>query len=134
MSYDLSCIQEIDSLLYNKDDNRNNIVKSLNLKHSVYKTYNDSVGVSYNILKYDKQWLLNEQYNTIGLLRSLIFKDDGDIMCFSPPKSYDANILTEEDFDNNKYTAEKYVEGTMINLFYDTNMVCSVTKVCEVAV
>ena len=114
MSYSLKNIIQLDGLLSNSV-NRKEIAKSLNLKYNVWKHKN---GINYHILKYDKEWLSRDTIGSIGLLRSLIFKDDGKIVCFAPPKSFPNMDLTiKEDLE---YRAENFVEGTMINVFYDT--------------
>lgn len=111
--YSLNSIPQIDDLLFNSEK-RNEIAKSLNLKYNVWKHKN---GVTYHILKYDKDWLVRENLKSFGLLRSIIFKDNGTIVSFSPPKS----LLTEMlkiDLESD-YVAETFVEGTMINVFYE---------------
>jgi len=114
MSYNLDNIPKVDELLCDST-NRNHVAKSLNLKHNVWKHKN---GCNYHILKYDKEWLSNELVSTVGLLRSLIYKDDGTVVCFAPPKSLSVSNLNID--IENKYVAETFVEGTMINVFYDT--------------
>uniref|UniRef100_A0A6C0CII5 T4 RNA ligase 1-like N-terminal domain-containing protein n=1 Tax=viral metagenome TaxID=1070528 RepID=A0A6C0CII5_9ZZZZ len=111
-SYNLNSIPRINELLSNSEQ-RDDIAKSLNLKLKTWKFG----GVNYHILKYDKEWLARENENTIGLLRSVIFKDDGTIVCFAPPKSQNnENIkITSED----QYVSEQFIEGTMINMFYE---------------
>lgn len=76
--------------------------------------------VNYNILKYNRSLLNKDNYHDIGLIRSLVFKDD-KLVCFSPVKSLDYYNFIE------KYTcetclAEEFIEGTMINLFYDNEL------------
>lgn len=132
MTYSLKSIPQIDSLLTD-ESNRKEIAKSLNLKHNLWKHKN---GCSYNILKYDKEWLSKGLVRTTGLLRSLIYKNDGTVVCFAPPKSLPVFDLTidklEEETNSDQssdqpsdlneevtYTAEDYIEGTMINAFYD---------------
>ena len=90
--YSLNSIPNIDGLLFDTES-RIDIAKSLNLKYNVWKHKN---GVTYHILKYDKEWLARESVKTIGLLRSLIFKDDGTIVCFAPPKSLNTDSLKIE--------------------------------------
>lgn len=111
-SYNLNSIPRINELLSNNDE-RDDLAKSLNLKLKTWKFE----GINYHILKYDKEWLARENENTIGLLRSVIFKDDGTIVCFAPPKSQNTeNIkITSED----QYVSEQFIEGTMINMFYE---------------
>jgi len=63
--------------------------------------------------------LARENEKTIGLLRSVIFKDDGKIVCFcsSQISKTQENIkITSED----QYVSEQFVEGTMINMFYES--------------
>jgi len=130
MTYSLKSIPQIDSLLTD-ETNRKEIAKSLNLKHTLWKHKN---GCSYNILKYEKDWLSKELVKTVGLLRSLIYKNDGTVVCFAPPKSLPVFDLTidkleeettsssDQQSETNEevtYTGEDYVEGTMINTFYD---------------
>ncbi len=114
MTYSLDNIPRIDGLLYSNEE-RKDIAKSLNLKYNVWKHKN---GINYHILKYDKEWLSRDCVKSIGLLRSLIFKDNGTIVSFAPPKSLNTDDLTIE--KEMEYIVEKYVEGTMINVFYDT--------------
>ena len=127
MTYCLNTVPKIDGLLCD-GENRKDIAKSLNLKYSVWKHSN---GVNYHILKYDKEWLSEELVYSVGLLRSLIFKDDGTLVCFAPPKSLpiahlSVNSISETVVDVSSsymaetFVAETFVEGTMINVFYET--------------
>jgi hypothetical protein len=111
--YSLNNIPNIAGLLFDAES-RIDIAKSLNLKYNVWKHKN---GVTYHILKYDKEWLARESVKSIGLLRSLIFKDDGTIVCFAPPKSLNTDSLKIE--EGLEYIGETFVEGTMINVFYE---------------
>jgi hypothetical protein len=111
--YNLNCIAKIKELIF--DNNlREETAKSLNLKLKKW-IYDDEL---YYILKYDKEWLSSELESTIGLLRSLIFKEDGTIIVFAPPKSSNISGINFEESDN-KYISETFIEGTMINVFYD---------------
>jgi len=110
--YNLETVPRINEILFNVEQ-RENVTKCLNLK---LKKWNFG-GVNYNILKYDKQWLSRENESTIGLLRSIIFKDSGEIVSFAPPKSQNVEHIKFE--NDNKYVSEQFVEGTMINMFYD---------------
>ena len=115
MSYSLTTVPKINDLLYSSDsDNRKIVANSLNLKYNLWK---HKSGDNFHILKYNKDWLSNDNVETFGLLRSLIYKDDGTIVSFAPPKSLSSDKLS---FDNDKkYVAETFIEGTMINMFYD---------------
>jgi len=111
--YSLNSIPNIDGLLFDSEK-RSEIAKSLNLKYNVWKHKN---GITYHILKYDKDWLANESVTSIGLLRSIIFKDDGTVVCFAPPKSLNTDLLMID--SSRHYVAETFIEGTMINAFYE---------------
>lgn len=74
----------------------------------------------YNLVKYEKNSLLQSNYSTIGLLRSVVFKND-KLVSFSPPKSiplYEV-LFKQQGFDSNAVVLEEYVDGTMINVFFD---------------
>ena len=73
---------------------------------------------TYTIVRYDKQMLSHDIRQTSGLFRSVIIKD-GEVVCFSPPKSELYNKFVTDNIDNvSSVTAEEYVEGTMINMFW----------------
>ena len=119
MSYNLSTVPKIDDLLY-ASDNRKELAKSLNLKYSMWR---HTSGENYHILKYNKEWISFDTVKTVGLLRSLIYKDDGTVVCMAPPKSLaNGDSLSIE--ENKTYIAETFVEGTMINMFYDKTLNC----------
>lgn len=48
--------------------------------------------------------------------RSVIYKTDGTMVCFSPPKSIPLDSFTH---DLKEVVCEEFVEGTMMNVFYD---------------
>ena len=78
--------------------------------------YNDE---NYEIIKYDKSKMTNDNINTYGLYRSLVCKDN-KMMTYSPPKSYPYDLFTNM-YDSSECVAEEYIEGTMINMFYDND-------------
>ena len=73
---------------------------------------------TYNIFKYDKTVLLYDMILKTGLFRSIITNKKGNILCFSPPKSITMEKFVQL-YDPEDCIAEKFVEGTMINLFFD---------------
>jgi hypothetical protein len=94
MTYFLNNIPNIDGVFCG-GENRKEIAKSLNLKYNVWKHKN---GVRYHILKYDKEWLSKELIPSVGMLRSVIFKDDGKVVSFAPPKSLPVeNLMIQTD-------------------------------------
>ena len=139
ISYDLSEIfPNINAVKINNECNENNSNKnndtmiSPNVLCSSYKTENGE----YSVLKYDKEKITNENVSSLGLFRSVITKD-GVMKGFSPPKSLNREYFMEKypitkNKKNNCY-AEEFVEGTMINLFYDDTIndwvICTKSKV-----
>jgi hypothetical protein len=75
-------------------------------------------GKNYNILKYNKEQLLFNE--NLGLSRSIIFSN-GKLNVFSPPKYINYNKFTSL-YNESQCFAEEIVEGTMINLFYDSDV------------
>ena len=114
-----------------KVNHSSEIEKTLNSLKLTMKNWKTDTGM-YSIIKYDKQafGLVQEDYETIGLLRSIVVDDTGRIVAYSPPKCLsiteqreksfnDNNIMTAlSDSTTNEWCAEEFVEGTMINMFY----------------
>ena len=74
----------------------------------------------YHILKYDKQQLRYDTIKTTGLFRSIITHND-KIIAFAPPKSiYFDDFITENNIEDCYF--QEFVEGTMINVFWDTSI------------
>lgn len=84
--------------------------------HDFSKENEDKYLVSYNKSKYN----FNENnVDTIGLHRSLIFLN-GNLICYSPPKSFKFEKFCEKYPDiTQNIIVEEFVEGTMINVFYN---------------
>ena len=88
------------------------------------KCKSDELEYEYSISRYDKSLVDMKDYTnvkTLGHIRSVVSTNDGKVVCYSPPKSiqWDDFMI---DVENNKFTPiiEEYVEGTMINMFWDT--------------
>ena len=79
-------------------------------------------GREYTILRYDKEALdrSRESVETTGMFRSVVL-EDGKIKCFAPPKSLDRGLFTGL-LDGGECYAEEFIEGTMINMFYDGSL------------
>ena len=99
------------------DNNENVTFNNLHLIHKVWNI-NDKI---YNILKYDRSKITIDMVNTLVLWRSVIYSNN-KINIFSPPKAVNINVFTNM-YRESECVAEEFVEGTMINLFYD-NDVC----------
>lgn len=125
-SYNLSGMKPVYSM-YSKDstteetEKAKHILKNNDLKIKKWHYDNNT----YGIIRYDKNLLKKESFSTNGLFRSVIFSN-GEIKCFSPPKSicFDDKLITKDyNFKtlvnpHNAYV-EEYIEGTMINVFYN---------------
>lgn len=76
----------------------------------------------YSILRYDKKRLDNtdEDVCSTGLFRSVVL--DGEVVkSFAPPKSLDPDSFVNR-FSSEDCYAEEFIEGTMINVFYDETL------------
>ena len=84
------------------------------------KGYRSPKGGNYQILRYDKDVLCYGDKKT-GIFRSLIVNlNSKKVVVFSPVKSLNLSDLNESNMVNIR--AEEFVEGTMVNLFYDTEV------------
>ena len=54
---------------------------------------------------------------TLGLFRSVICDGDGNILCFSPPKSIDVESFKEKTSMGN-CEIQEFSEGTMVNMYF----------------
>lgn len=73
----------------------------------------------YQLAKYTKSSINQDNVLTTGLFRSVIARD-GKVLSFAPPKSMDADDFTRK-YDVSECYAEEFVDGTMINVFYDAS-------------
>ena len=84
-------------------------------------------GANYYSIKYNKNAINRNTIKTLGIFRSLTLRN-GNIISFSPIKSYDESLFFELN-TLSKVTCQEFVEGTMINCFYDKEerdwMVCT---------
>ena len=93
----------------------NDSEKFINKKY----TFNNN---EYNIVKYNKKTLdkykdIEDYFNTLSKYRSIIIKND-KLICYSPAKSINYNKFIEKYNINNSWV-EDFIDGTMINVFYD---------------
>ena len=100
------------------NDDENWREKVMGLKSEITEA-NKSENCIY-LLKYNKKALNVTNKKTLGLFRSVILHND-KIISFSPPKSIDNKTFLEDISDNKTtYQIEEFIEGTMINMFYNT--------------
>jgi hypothetical protein len=92
----------------------------LKLNKVVCKTSNNQV---YKVIRYDKPFLNFDLISTYGLCRSVIANSDNKVVSFSPPKSVKSDCFMEKypEIEEDIY-AEEFIEGTMINVFWDPRL------------
>jgi hypothetical protein len=83
------------------------------------KNYNNKNN-KYSIICYDKEMLSLDIVPSVGFLRSVVIDSENSVVSFSPPKSMPFDTFAKKYQENNKdVVAEQFVEGTMINMFWD---------------
>ena len=75
----------------------------------------------YHLAKYVKSNINRDNVLTTGLFRSVISRN-GKVLSFAPPKSMDTQNFIQT-YDVKECDVEEFVEGTMINAFYDAEHV-----------
>lgn len=74
-------------------------------------------GKQYSIVSYDKKIYDPTAHDDANLFRSVIIDNETkEVVCFAPPKSF----RIPKNTDITKFHIEEYVEGTMINVFYNS--------------
>ena len=82
-------------------------------------TYSTKADEKYNIIRYNKELLSTDLVLSYGLLRSVILSGP-KIVSFAPQKSLSAELfMTKYIKKDSHIIAEEFVEGTMINAFFD---------------
>jgi len=114
--YCLSEIVGFSDMLLNEsvgEDLQNNV----RVKMSEYVTKSNN---KYKVIRYDKEMLAPDIILTTGLLRSVIINNKNRVVSFAPPKSvsYDS-FVNKNPEKSDSIVAEEFVEGTMINVFWD---------------
>lgn len=119
--FELSTIPGFDELLKNDNVTHSNILK---LNKIVCRSNNSK----YKVIRYDKDILSFDLIPSYGLCRSVIVNSANNVVCFSPPKSMPADEFIKKYYDkavdsfhklDGDIIAEEFVEGTMINVFFD---------------
>ena len=107
------CVYSLSELLLNDSINGTD-------NHYTKNAYTTKNNNTYSILHYDKNFLSVDLISTVGLLRSVIMNKDNYVVCFAPPKSYEYNsFITKYPEITPEIVAEEFVEGTMVNVFWD---------------
>ena len=111
--YNLSEIPDFNQLI-NGTITESNILKLTNIE---CKTLNHQ---KYSVIRYLKEHLATDMISTYGLCRSIIVNNLGNVVAFAPPKSINSDIFIQTYPDkNDDLIAEEFVDGTMINVFWD---------------
>jgi hypothetical protein len=116
MKYNLSEIPGFNNLV-NPDYNNTSTSNILKLNKIESKTNNST----YKVIRYDKNFLCVDLISTYGLCRSVILNSANEVVGFAPPKSLHADTFIQKypENINGIIQAEEFVEGTMINVFFD---------------
>jgi hypothetical protein len=114
--YYLSQIDGFSDLLLNEESS--GLIPNLNKTECT--TENNQ---KYKVIRYNKNNLTYDIIPTYGLCRSVIANSNNQVVCFSPPKSVKSDAFIEKyNIKNDTLVAEEFVEGTMINVFWDENI------------
>jgi hypothetical protein len=118
-TFDLSSLPEFVTLLNNA--NISTIPNILKLN----KIESRSNNAKYNVIRYDKNLLCEDLIQSYGLCRSVIINSANHVVGFAPPKSIPADLFIRKYPDaelSDSIVAEEFVEGTMINVFFDPSI------------
>lgn len=111
--YNLSNIPGFNEILNNKEE-ENKYINAIE--------YTTKSNEKYRIIRYNKDMLTSDLIPIYGLLRSVIVNSEGKVVCFSPPKSVPAEKFISDYPKTQNIIAQEFVEGTMINVFFDNSV------------
>jgi hypothetical protein len=119
-SYNLSEIPGFNDLLNSDIISNSNILK---LNKITSRTNNST----YKVIRYDKFFLSTDIISSYGLCRSVVINSQNKVVGFAPPKSISAELFIKKypentDAYNGIIEAQEFVEGTMINVFFDPSI------------
>lgn len=117
--YKITDIPAYSEIILDKTELKQKIVNKLEIK-----TKNNQ---KYKIVRYDKNFLCDDLILIYGILKSVVLTNDNKVVCFSPPKSISFDFFCKMYPEDNEHyidtiVAEEYVEGIMINVFWDKNI------------
>ena len=117
LSYNLSDIPGFVSIIKSNDNSITNILK---LNKVECRTSNNT---PYKVIRYDKNFLSSDLINSYGLCRSVIVNNNNKVVGFAPPKSVSSEeFIRKYNESDNRVVAEEFIEGTMINVFWDDSI------------
>jgi len=110
----LGSINGFNELLQDDNNSTSNVLKLNKLE---CRTENNQ---KYKIITYDKSILNYDLVDTYGLCRSVIINSKNNVVGFAPPKSFQPEKFLElYPFPREDIVAQEFIEGTMINVFFD---------------
>ena len=114
--YSLSQVADFNRLVFTNE--QTDLITNLNKTECI--TSNNQ---KYQVIRYNKNTLCYDNIPTYGIYRSVIINSDNHVVCFSPPKSVNADsFIKTYNTKNESLVAEEFVEGTMINVFWDSKI------------
>lgn len=109
----------LSALLNTSEENNNAFPLLLKLNK---KRVRSKGGTTYQIIRYDKDFLSHNLYLDLGIYRSLILNlDTKKVVAMAPPKSLQLESAAFKDIDFKDILIQEFVEGTMINVFWDSH-------------
>ena len=116
--YTLSDIPGFNDII--KGDEFSGVINVLKLNKVECRTANNAI---YKVVRYDKNFLNVDLIPTYGLCRSVIVNCNNDVVGFAPPKSVPCDeFIKKYSEDTRGIIAEEFIEGTMINVFWDDSI------------
>lgn len=99
-----------------------NIVHETNLL-KVKSVVSHNSKIQYNIVSYNKDMLTADAISTYGKYRSVIINEAGAVVGFAPPKSILVEtFMAAHPVVNENMVVEEFVEGTMLNVFFNAGV------------
>lgn len=115
----LSLIPDFNDIVHTDNNNTSSILKLNKVEYLL----NKEKQLFYTVIRYDKNFLNSDLIETYGLCRSIILNADKQVVSFAPPKSIPSDkFITKYPEKMDNIIAQQFVEGTMINVFWDTNI------------
>ena len=110
-------ILPLSALLNTSEENSDEFPLLLKLNK---KRVRSKAGTTYQIIRYDKDFLSFDLYLDLGMYRSIILNlDTKKVVAMAPPKSLQLENQTFKGIDFKDIQIQEFVEGTMINVFWD---------------
>jgi len=106
--------------LYDMINNKIDSTKFLKLNNIKLRNETNN---TYKVIQYNKEFLSQDLIPIYGLCRSITVNNKNEVISFAPPKSVPAESFIEKYSIKNLFVvAEEFVEGTMINVFWDSTI------------